>query len=173
MVPWLEWARHGELGHPLTIPAGQGGGRIDNPTHYKVLYAAGSPEAAFGEAFGNKSRWSNEMFSSMRSHARRCVVELEIDGKVLDLDDASVLVKHQLRPSTIATPERSVTQQWALRIFRLKRWHGLRWWSIRDSRWSIYGLWTPKAKVISVSKLTLDHPAAIRAAEMLGRTISD
>ncbi|GAC1410731.1 MAG: hypothetical protein NVSMB57_04770 [Actinomycetota bacterium] len=172
VVPWLETARVGEPGHPLTIPAGQGGGRVDNPEHYSVLYAAGDPAAACGESFGNKSRWTDAMFISRRiPNARRALVEIEVDANVVDLDDPRTLAKRHLHPSGVATPDRSVTQSWALRVFREAAFDGLRWWSVRDARWSVFGLWSLEATVVDASPLTLDHPAMVQAADMLGRSV--
>lgn len=172
IVPWIEGARKDEPGHPLYAPAGRRGGRIDNPDHYRVLYAASDAAGAFAEAFGNKSVWRAEMLRSSRLPiARRSLVEIDTDARILDLDDARGLLARKLRPSDVATPDRAVTQRWALEAFALNTWDGVRWWSIRDARWSVYGLWSARRRVVSVTPLTLGHPAAHAAAEILGKVL--
>lgn len=110
------------------------------------------------------------MFASKRfGSARRALVEMEVDSKVLNLDDAKALLPRALRPSNIATPDRTVTQRLALAAFEEQAWDGLSWWSVRDARWSVYGLWSANPVVVAIEPLTLRHPAALEAAEMLGR----
>jgi hypothetical protein len=97
----------------------------------------------------------------------------ELDAKkvtVLDLDDPRDLVRRQLRPSTVGIRDRTVTQRWALDIFKEKRWAGVRWWSRYDSRWGAFGLWTvADVRALKVTRLTADHPALIEASAILSR----
>jgi hypothetical protein len=63
VVPWLPDAEPGQPGHPLHVDASrQGGGRADNPRHYRALYLSETPQGAVGEVFGDLAVWSQEMF---------------------------------------------------------------------------------------------------------------
>ena len=93
------------------------------------------------------------------------------DGaKILDLDDVDALRALGLRPSEVVTPDRSVTQRWAKRVFDERRWDGVRWWSYYDARWYSYALWDRRElSVISVELLSLEHVAVAEAANVLRR----
>src|SRR5439155_1757019 len=55
-------------------------------------------------------------------------LELDDRAKLVDLDDPGVLAARRLRPSHVATRQRSVTQPQALALYRGGA-AGLRWWS--------------------------------------------
>jgi hypothetical protein len=84
-----------------------------------------------------------------------------------------VLVAEGLRPSTVVSRDRSVTQAWARRIHDRRRHAGVSWWSYRDPRWAAHGLWDWAGLRIAGTPvaLTLDHPAVLEAAAVLPRVI--
>lgn len=172
VLPWQSEARKGEAGHPLYIPGNQGSSRIDNPVNYRVLYASDNPVGAVAEAFARLWRWHPDMFASPRNPGvRRALVEYEADVRVVDLDEPRELFSRSLRPSRIASRDRSVTQAWALEIFSGSRGvDGIRWWSIRDSEWGVIGLWNVESLVfMPPTILTPEHPIVEQARVALGR----
>lgn len=155
------------------MPRPSGRGRIDSPGHYDVLYLSSAAAGAVAEAFGRLMPWTASMLRvpAMPDAARaiaRC--ELADRARVLDLDDPDALKELGIRPSDVVTRDREVTQAWALRAFRQKRWIGVRWWSYYDPRWYAYGLWDRRQLTVGgVEPLSLDHPAVIEAATILRR----
>jgi hypothetical protein len=146
---------------------------VDNPEHYRVLYAADAAAGALAEAFGNHAVWTPMLLGGrpdLRGSVRALATFDAAGVEALDLDDARRLVERKLRPSAVVARDRSLTQGWALRIYREKRWAGIRWWSHYDSRWGSFGLWdVSKLKIADVTPLTPDHPALLEAAEALSR----
>lgn len=172
VLPWLPEAAPDQPGGPLYVSGRQGGSRIDNPRRYRVLYAADSAAGAVGEAFGSRSVWTEGMLTSRwLPGARRALVEYEADVAVLDLDDGEPLAARRMRPSIVASPDRETTQAWALAIFEEGRYDGVRWWSVKDSRWGVVGLWTiDRVETGPVSILSRRHPALVEAAGRLRRS---
>lgn len=173
VFPWVPEARDGEPGHSLFVP-GSGAGRIDNPEHYSTLYLSDGEGGACAEAFDYLPRWNPGMLRGAPalpgSFRALAVFVLEDEAAVCDLDDARCLVERDLRPSQVVTRDRSLTQAWALRIFREDRWAGVRWWSYYDPRWGSHGIWAVDALHLEhVEGLTLDHPGLLEAAEVLNR----
>ncbi len=166
-------AQPGERGHALHVSAIQGAGRVDNPAHYRVLYASDSPAGAVAEAFGNHGTWTDQLFAGRPDlpGSRTALTEIVArDLSALDLDDARALLERDLRPSRVATRDRSVTQGWALAVFRERRWGGVRWWSYYDSSVGAYGIWDPKKlRVRTVRALDREHPAVVQATALLAR----
>jgi hypothetical protein len=175
VFPWSDAADEGEPGHPLFIPA-PGSGRIDNPDHYLNLYLSDGPGGACAEVFDYKPVWDEAMLRGSPSvpgsvHALgRYTLDTEI--AVCDLDDAARLLELELRPSQVVTRDRGITRAWALRIFHEHRWGGIRWWSYYDPRWGSHGIWAlDELFVDDVTRLALDHPAIVEAAEVLNRPV--
>jgi len=173
VFPYRKGARPDQRGHPLFSAAIQGAGRIDNPEHYRALHASDAPAGAVAEAFGNHGVWTAGLLEgppdfpgSVRALAT--IESAKLD--VLDLDDAHELARRSLRPSTVVTRDRAVTQSRALALFQERRWDGVRWWSYYDPRWGSCGLWRhSKVRVAEVVPLTPDHPALLEAASVLSR----
>jgi hypothetical protein len=172
VFPWIAAAPPGDRGHPLHVSVPQGAGRVDNPAHYRVLYASDSPAGAVAEAFGNHAAWTSGLLrgrpdmpgSVTALAAYRARIE------ILDLDDARALLQRRLRPSQVVTRDRTVTQRWALEAFREGKWAGVRWWSYHDPRWGSYGLWSRDGlEVTGTEALRRDHPAVVQAAAVLSR----
>lgn len=173
VFPWLSTATVGEPGHPTFVP-NFGAGRIDNPESYLALYLSDGPGGACAEAFFFKDVWDTKMLRGLPSlpGSVQAIASLDLDSDVelCNLDDASRLLAFDLRPSQVVTRDRTVTQAWALRIFREDRWGGIRWWSYYDPRWGSHGVWaTESLSLREVEPLTLDHPAITEAAEVLIR----
>jgi hypothetical protein len=172
VFPWIPDAREGRPGHPLYVSPLQGAGRVDNPEQYSVLYASDSPEGAVGESFGTLAEWSDEMFvvPTMPDGGRSLgVYELGV-GEILDLDDARSLLERELKPSSVVTRARAVTQAWALKIYREAAWAGVRWWGYHNPDWGAFGLWERSGlRVVTVEPLGRDHEAVLSAAGALNR----
>lgn len=175
VFPWLEGAGVGGPGHPTFVPS-FGAGRIDNPDSYLARYLSDGPAGACAEAFFFKSVWDTNMLRGLPTlrGSAQAIASFELDpgAKICDLDDASRLVELDLRPSQVVTRDRTVTQTWALRLFRERRWAGIRWWSYYDPRWGSHGVWDAGALDLrEVEPLSLDHPAITEAADVLNRRV--
>ncbi len=164
----------GKQGHPLYVPTVQGGGRLDNPQLYRVLYVSDAQSGAIAERFGNLAEWSDAMFISPRTGARLSLATYELsDGEVLNLDDAQALLDRGLRPSKVVTRDRVATREWARHIFEEGRWVGVRWWSYYDPDWGSFGLWNHEGlSLLDAAPLDRHHPAVEAAAATIRRTWS-
>lgn len=175
VFPFLASADAGAPGHPRYIPRPQGGGRIDQPTLYEVLYLSDAAAGAVAETFGDLSVWTATMFSAPTlKGAVRALGEYELDptAKVFDLDDARALVELGIRPSDVVTRDRAVSRSWARRVFLKRRWSGVRWWSYYDPRWHSYGIWDiARIADAKTAPLSLEHPAVVEAATVLRRPL--
>jgi hypothetical protein len=99
-------------------------------------------------------------------------LELPNEAELIDLDEPRVLQRERLRPSRVATRERTATQSYAESLFDA---HpdaaGMRWWSTLESSWINVTLFDRAASALSPGtpeQLSLDHPAVAEAAEFLG-----
>jgi len=174
VFPWVEQAGPGQPGHPLYRPKVQGAGRIDNPDHYHVLYAADSPVGAIAEAFGNHAMWTSDLFVIPGfPGARRALATYEVERvEALNFDDSQALLDRNLRPSDVVTRERKRTQRWALAAFGESTWDGIRWWSYHDPDRGAYGLWDIEdVGVLEITPLDIEHPAVTEAARSLNRWV--
>jgi RES domain-containing protein len=151
----------------------QGAGRVDNPAHYRVLYASDCATGAVAEAFGNHDQWTDQLLAGRPDlpGSRTALAEFEAhDLAALDLDDPQALLERELRPSRVVTRDRTVTQEWALRIYREERWGGIRWWSYHDPRAGSFGIWdTGRLRARRVVALDREHPSVVAAAALLRR----
>jgi hypothetical protein len=98
-------------------------------------------------------------------------IELPDDAELIDLDDPVVLRRRRLRPSLVATRERSLTQPQALAVHRDTEAAGLRWWSIFESLWANFTLFdraAPRLTLQDVRPLSLEDGAVVEAADYLG-----
>src|SRR4029078_12333782 len=63
-------------------------------------------------------------------------LELPDDTELVDLDEPAVLRRERLRPSRVATRERTITQPQGLALHeKYGEAAGLRWWSTFESQW--------------------------------------
>ncbi len=175
VLPYLADARPHTPGHPLFIPPG-GAGRVDNPGRYDTLYVGDTAAGAVAEAFGWAGRWDGGLLRGLPTlpGSVRAVVSYEAPDTVAvcDLDDAERLVEFGLRPSRVVSRDRVLTQASAARIYQMRAFAGVRWWSYYDPRWGSFGLWDAEPlRVVEVSALTLDHAALVEAAGVLLRPL--
>jgi hypothetical protein len=169
-------AEPAEPGGALWFPrALQGAGRHDNRERYGCLYVTAAPVAAVAEALA-PFRGTGDVIDPMllRGGRRLALAALDLDdaAPLVDLDDPAVLVREALRPSQIATRERTRTQGDAL---RLHDGHpnaaGLRWWSTLEASWvnvTLFDRAAPQLTLAAVEQLTLEHPDVRAAAAFLG-----
>jgi hypothetical protein len=164
-------------GHPLYVWPNQGAGRVDDPAgEYLVLYAGDSAAGAVAEHLGNYARWTPAVLEPPPSAPPGSVLALARiagDPQVLDLDDPYVLVEQGLRPSSVVSRDRTVTQRWARALFDSGEHAGVTWWSYRDPRWASYGLWDHMGLTLAddPEPLTLSHPAVVEASQVTSRVI--
>lgn len=163
-------------GGPLWFPRPfQGDGRHDNPELYGALYAAADPVAAIVEALA-PFRGTGPLTSALLRRAGRSLVlaEIELDdaSHVVDLDDPATLVAEHLRPSTVATRLRRITQDQADSLYRS---HpdaaALKWWSTFEASWAQLTVFDRAATQLdlgAIVELTVDVPEVIEAATFLG-----
>jgi hypothetical protein len=164
-----------EPGGALYVPS-QGGGRIDNPSAYSVLYVSDSPAGAAAEAFGRFPEWTQSMLDGLPAlpGSMRALAQYTLAPRALvcDLDDPARLLALQLRPSDVVSRDYARCREWAMRIYQQKTWVGIRWWSYYNPAWSSLGLWdTRHLRLKSVTLLTLDHPAITEASRAIVRRI--
>jgi hypothetical protein len=168
-------ARGGAAWFPRML---QGAGRHDNPFLYGCLYATVEAVSSVVERLqGLRTTRLEE--SDLRSRGRPlalAALEVPDDAMFVDLDDPRVLAAEELRPSQVATNDRSITQAHAAKLFRR---HGdalgLRWWSTFEALWANVTLFDRAEQTLEVSDV---HPLEVgddvvrEAAEFLGLPVS-
>jgi hypothetical protein len=95
---------------------------------------------------------------------------------LIDLDDPSVLVQEEIRPSRVATNDRATTQVQAADLFqRHGRVVGLRWWSTFESLWpniTLFDRAETALEVSDVQRLDVGDDVVLEAADFLGLSVS-
>jgi hypothetical protein len=175
VLPFLANARPNEPGGALYVPR-QGGGRLDNPELYAVLYLSDAASGAIAEAFGRFLEWTPAILAgspslpgSTRAIAR---YRLSDEAPLCDLDDPDQLKRLRLRPSEVVSRDYGRTRSWTRRIYEQRQWIGVRWWSYYDPRWASVGLWDiSRLEVEEVRPLRLDDPALVEASRTIARRI--
>ncbi|HET7386555.1 MAG TPA: RES domain-containing protein [Nocardioidaceae bacterium] len=179
VLPWDASAADNEPGGPLWVPRDlQGSGRHDAPDHYGCLYLAERAVSAVAEALA-PFRGTGDLAPDLliRSGRALALAGLELDEgaprrELVDLDDPGVLVRENLRPSTVATGHRETTQEYALAQFLSHpRALGLRWWSTLEAPWSNVTLFDRAAArlaVADVQPLGVEDEPVVEAAVFLG-----
>ena len=154
----------------------QGAGRHDNQELYGCMYVSETPLSAIAEVLA-PFRGTGELVPEMLVRGERQLVladlSLEHRGETLvDLDDGEVLAAESLRPSRVATRDRSITQAWAGKLYEA---HpdapGLRWWSTLEASWinvTLFDRAAPALDVAGVRTLDSDDDAVAEAAAFLG-----
>jgi RES domain-containing protein len=176
---WNAGARDDEPDGALWFPRPfQGEGRHDNPQTYGCLYLADRPVACVVEQLA-AFRGQRLIASLLRRRGLPlALAEIELDdgAPLLDLDDPAVLRREHLRPSRVATGDRTITQPAALRLFREHAdLAGLKWWSRWESLWTNITLFDRAARelrLVQVRELALDAPPLAEAAERFGLRIA-
>lgn len=172
---WNERARDREADSALWFPQPfQGEGRHDNPSHYGCLYLSDHALSSIVEQLA-RFRGQRLLASLLRRRGLPlALAELDLDDRaeLVDLDDPLVLKREKLRPSRVATRQRSTTQPQALQLYQRHRAAaGLKWWSIYEALWLNVTMFDRAAtllRVRSVRALTLDDPAVLEAADFFG-----
>ena len=177
--PWNDRVRSDDPDGPLWFPRMfQGEGRHDNPQVYGCLYLADRPVSCITEQLAafRGQRLIASMLRRRRLPLALAAIELDDEVPLLDLDDPAVLRRERLRPSRVATRERSITQPEALRLFLdHAAIGGLRWWSRWESLWTnvtVFDRAAPSLRVGHVEALTLETSALLEAAEMFGLRVT-
>jgi hypothetical protein len=170
--PWD--LRSTEVDGPLWFPRlYQGDGRHDNPSVYGCLYGSDTEVAGVVEQLAQfrGTRLTPQMLSRAGLRLALASIELDNEAEVIDLDEPLVLAGEGLRPSLVATRERSITQPQALELYRRHAGAAaLRWWSVHESLWAnltVFDRAAPMLRLLDVRALELDDPAVVEAAETL------
>jgi len=175
VFPYVATAAEDEPGGAVYVPP-QGGGRLDNPGIYSILYLSDAPAGAIAEAFGRFPEWNAgvlegtpSLLGSARAMAR---FHLPDDAPICNLDDPELLQTLGLRPSDIVSRDYTRSRAWARRIYEQEKWFGVRWWSYYDSQWASFGLWNmSRLRLEEVKLLRLDEPALLDASRTIARRI--
>jgi RES domain len=176
VLPWDPSVPVGQPGHALWVPREyQGSGRHDAPDRYGCLYVAEVAVSAVAEVLA-PFRGTGDLRPALlvRSGRQLALAELELagDATLVDLDDPAVLATESLRPSVVATGQRSVTQAYAVGQFeRHPKAAGLRWWSTLEASWiqvTLFDRAVGELTVRDVRALTIDDEAVTTAATYLG-----
>jgi hypothetical protein len=169
---WNERARPDQPDSPLWFPrVFQGDGRHDNPDTYGCLYLSDRELSGVVEQLGRfrGQRLIEPMLVRRRLPLAVAAIELPDGAELVDLDDPAVLRRRRLRPSLVATRDRSITQPQALAVYRETEATGIRWWSIHEALWANYTVFDrARLTVGDVRMLTLDDPVVVEAADFLG-----
>ena len=167
---------------PITAPDGplwfprmfQGEGRHDNPDAYGCLYLADRAVSCVVEQLAafRGQRLTASLLRRRGLPLALAAIELDNTATLVDLDDPAVLRRERLRPSRVATKDRSITQPHALTLYRRHPdASGLRWWSTWEAQWVNVTLFDRAAagmSLTSVDDLTLEHEAVLQAGEFFG-----
>jgi hypothetical protein len=156
----------------------QGDGRHDNPTVFGCLYLSTDAVSATVERLARLAGTSVAQADLVRRGYPYALAAVEVpdEALLLDLDDPEVLVQEELRPSRVATNDRSVTQAEAAALFeRHVDAAGLTWWSTFEALWTNVTLFDraePLVSVADVKALEVVDDVVQEAAEFLGLPIS-
>lgn len=175
VFPWSPGAGPADLGGPLYVPRlDQGSGRHDNPEVYGALYlsrAAVSPVAERLRVLRGRTVTEAHF---RREGARLSLAEIDDAplARLLDLDEPRRLSERALRPSTVATRQRDLTQPIALAIWD-EGAPGFEWWSTIEGSWINVTLFAERAVDrlqvrAEPEPLTVDHPVVREAADAVG-----
>ena len=176
VLPWDATAHPRDRGGPLWFPRElQGDGRHDNPDRYGCLYLAEDPLAAIAEQLA-PFRGTGDLRPSMLRRAGAplalATIELADQVRLVDLDEPLVLKANGLRPSLVATGQRTITQAHALRLFDAHRSAGgVRWWSTLESSWinaTVFDRAAEHLSVTDVVELAADQRTVVSAARFVG-----
>jgi hypothetical protein len=171
---WNERARPDQPDSPLWFPrVFQGDGRHDNPDVYGCLYLTDREASGVIEQLARfrGQRLIEPLLVRRGLPLALAAIELSDTAELIDLDDPVVLRRRRLRPSVVATRERTITQPQAVAVYRETNAAGLRWWSIFESLWAnctLFDRAVRRLKLQDVRRLAVDDPAVVEAADYLG-----
>jgi hypothetical protein len=172
---WDRDAPVDEIGGPLWFPRVlQGAGRHDNADVYGCLYAADRPVSCLVEQLA-PFRGQRLIAAILRQRGLPLAlaeIELDAHATLIDLNDPRVLGRELLRPSRVATRDRSVTQPQALELHgRHSDAAGVSWWSAWEALWANVTLFDrarPQLRVLGVREVTLETSELVEAAGFFG-----
>ena len=175
VFPYVAGADSHAPGGAFYVPS-LGGGRIDNPGVYPVLYLGDSAPGAIAEAFGRFPEWTPSILESAPGAPRsvRAVARYHLpdDAPVCNLDDPERLLALKLRPSDIVTRDYARSRAWARLIYDQKVWIGVRWWSYCNPGWYSVGFWdTSRLVLATVTPLRLNNPDLLEASRAIMRRV--
>ncbi len=176
---WDAAAQLAEPDGPLWFPRiFQGEGRHDNPEVYGCLYLADRAVSCVVEQLA-RFRGQRLTASALRRRGlplALAALELPDGAALVDLDDPQVLRRERLRPSSVATREREITQPQARALYeKHPAAAGLRWWSTYEALWANFTVFeraAPSLSVAAVRILTLEDPVVIESADFFGLRIA-
>ena len=178
-LPWDRSVDAAASGGALWFPRElQGEGRYDAPGRYGCLYASAEPVSAVVEEVARFVGTELSAVDLRRSRVQLSLATLELleSATLVDLDDPFVLVAEGLRPSFLATEERSRTQAIALALYeRHDEVAGLRWASAFESRWAnvtLFDRTLDALSVVEVRPLELGDELVQKAARHLGLRVA-
>lgn len=170
---WDRRAAVADEGGPLWFPrAYQGDGRHDNPDIYGCLYVTAHAVSAVVEQLARfrGSVLVPQILVRRRIPLALATLDLDDAAAVIDLDDPAVLSTHALRPSTVATRTRHLTQPQALALYQQGA-DAIRWWSTFESLWlnvTLFDRAARRLRVGTVRRLSVEDVAVHEAADFLG-----
>jgi hypothetical protein len=175
VFPASPGARPREVGGPLFVARHlQGSSRHDDPARYGALYTSRSPESAVAEALQAFRGRDIEPRHLVRTGRPLTLAEIDDSrlGALPDLDDPAELVRRSLRPSAVATNDRSVTQPEAAALYDDGH-PGFAWWSTIEASWSNVTLFVERAsRGLRISgvpdALSVSHPVLVAVADRMG-----
>lgn len=176
LLPWQPHVSKTSPGGALWFPRElQGAGRHDNPDLYGCLYVSENPVSTVSEAlvsFRGAGTLTTGMLVRAGVPLALAQIALADDGYLVDLDDPRVLGDTALRPSTVATSQRLITQDYAARLYKQQPMAaGLRWWSTIEASLlniTLFDRAQSELEIIEVTPLTTGNPVVREAAELLG-----
>jgi len=170
---WNVRAGHTEADGPLWFArAYQGDGRHDNPDLFGCMYLA---DRAVSSVVEQLARFRGQRLSAPLLRRRGlplalAQLELAESAELIDLDAPTVLRRERLRPSLVATRDRTITQPQARALHdRHAAAAGIRWWSTYEARWmnvTLFERAAPQLSVRDVQELTIDAAAVQEAAQL-------
>jgi hypothetical protein len=173
-LPWEPRAGDKEPGGPLWFPRQlQGHGRHDNPDMYGCLYVSEEPISCIAERLApfRGGRLDESLLTQGGLPLALAAIDMGSADGVIDLDDPGRLTREKLRPSIVATRNRSATQSYAADLYERHEPAALRWWSTLEASWmnlTLFDRAASKLSVDSVRVLAVDDPDVRAAADALG-----
>ena len=173
--PWDSTVRAGARGGALWFPRMlQGDGRHDAPNLYGCLYVSEEPVSPVVEQLACLR--GNELDAGDLVRVGRplslAALALDDEAELVDLDEPRILEREGLRPSRVATHERSVTQAIAAGLYRRhEQAAGFRWWSTFESLWANVTLYDRARSLLrleDIHPLELGDDVVGEAAAFLG-----
>ncbi|MGH7530773.1 MAG: RES family NAD+ phosphorylase [Gemmatimonadales bacterium] len=176
VFPWDPAARPGEPFSPAYVHPHQGAGRFDL-AGAAVLYLAETADHAVAEKLQRFRGQRLQRFDLTESGRPLALVECEIAaavwGRLADLCDPRVLVRHEIAPDVLASRDLTTTRAVAKRLHGAGH-AGLRWWSMLSGDWHALVLFLPPVDALrdlqfgQPDLLGAAHPAVQAAGAALG-----